>query len=88
LLTRLLKRVAKVFGKYPHAELRNMGREYLKFYQLLHAVERPVDLSEFEKVDSVTIRHLLGIHLTFSNRTLDSFGSLKAVKTKQHFLIN
>ncbi len=46
----ILKRVAKVFGQYPHAELRNMGLEYLKFYQLLHAVERPVDLTEFEKV--------------------------------------
>lgn len=49
-MTRLLKRVAKVFGRYPHAELRKMGSEYLKFYQLLHAVERPVDLTEFEQV--------------------------------------
>jgi ribosomal protein RSM22 (predicted rRNA methylase) len=46
---KVLKRIAKVFGKYPHAELRQMGSEYLKFYQILHAVERPLDITEFEK---------------------------------------
>lgn len=39
-----------MFGKYPHAELRQMGKEYLRFYQLLHAVERPLDITEFEDV--------------------------------------
>lgn len=42
--------MAKVFGKYPHPELRQMGKEYMKFYQALHAVERPVDITQFEKV--------------------------------------
>lgn len=44
------QRIAAVFGKYPHSELRKMGREYLKFYQLLHATEKAVDITKFEKV--------------------------------------
>ena len=54
---KLLKRVAKVFGKYPHSELKQMGIEYQRFYQLLHATEKPVDLTQFEKVASLLIQN-------------------------------
>lgn len=70
----VLKRVAKVFGQYPHAELRNMGLEYLKFYQLLHAVERPVDLTEFEKVTPDERRRPSGTRQTSTGRTRGSSG--------------
>ena len=64
-----------------------MGREYLKFYQLLHAVERPVDLTEIEKV--------LSSHQTPFKNTTDLFKQnpgliwqLKGRKNKSEFFNN
>lgn len=43
-----LKRAQQVFSKYPHRELREMGNNFMKMYQKLHAVEKPSDISSTE----------------------------------------
>lgn len=42
----LLKRANQVFGKYPPHEIREASKKYLKIYQLLHAIEKPMDLTK------------------------------------------
>lgn len=41
----LLKRAHQVFSKFPHQEVRKMGIAYARLYQLLHASEKPTDLT-------------------------------------------
>ncbi|KAL4427502.1 hypothetical protein ABPG74_015205 [Tetrahymena malaccensis] len=43
-----LKRAQQVFSKYPHKELREMGVNFMKMYQQLHAVEKPSDITQTE----------------------------------------
>ena len=42
---RLLKRCQQVISKFKPSDLRKMGEDYMKIYQLLHACERPFDLT-------------------------------------------
>ena len=44
------RRARQVFAKYPHPQLRKMGKEYMMLYQMLHATEKPNDISNFENV--------------------------------------
>jgi len=41
----LLRRCHQVFSKFPHEEVRKMGIAYVKLYQVLHASEKPTDLT-------------------------------------------
>lgn len=43
---KLLTQCQKVFSKFPQSEIRNMGTAYLKLYQVLHASEKPTDLTK------------------------------------------
>ncbi len=40
-----LARINKVFAKFPQSDVRAMGRTYMKLYQLLHATEKPSDIT-------------------------------------------
>jgi len=47
-----------VFSKYPSHLVRSLGKEYMKLYQLLHANEKPVDISNsppFANTESLNI---------------------------------
>jgi hypothetical protein len=41
-----LTKVHKVFAKFPHSEVRDMGKAYMQLYQMLHASEKPTDLTK------------------------------------------
>jgi len=41
-----LARIHKVFAKFPQSDVREMGKTYMKLYQLLHATEKPMDISD------------------------------------------
>ncbi|CAK81774.1 unnamed protein product (macronuclear) [Paramecium tetraurelia] len=41
----ILKKARKVFSKYPPDELRDASYKYMRMYQLLHALEKPVSVT-------------------------------------------
>jgi len=43
-----LRRAQKVFVRFPQSEVRNMGKSYMKLYQLLHASEKPSDVTQIK----------------------------------------
>jgi len=43
-----LKRAQKVFVRFPQAEVRKIGKSYMKLYQLLHAAEKPSDVTQIK----------------------------------------
>lgn len=43
---KFLRRAHKVFAKFPHSDVRKMGKAYMKLYQFLHATEKPTDITE------------------------------------------
>jgi len=43
-----LARIHKVFAKFPQSDVRQMGKTYMKMYQLLHATERPMDITNLK----------------------------------------
>ena len=52
----LLKKCLSVFSKYPPQTVRDLGKEYMKLYQLLHANEKPVDITNtkpFENTENL-----------------------------------
>lgn len=43
-----MKRAKQVFSKLPHTELREMAQTFNKLYQVLHATEKPTDLTKIK----------------------------------------
>jgi len=43
-----LRRAQKVFVRFPQSEVRNMGKSYMKLYQVLHAAEKPSDVTQIK----------------------------------------
>ena len=46
---RFLKRCQQVFSKFEATEIRQWGKSYMKLYQLLHATEKPQDLTKIKQ---------------------------------------
>jgi ribosomal protein RSM22 (predicted rRNA methylase) len=42
---RMLKRCAQVFNKFQAEDIRGLGKKYMRLYQLIHANEKPSDLT-------------------------------------------
>lgn len=50
----ILKRAHKVFSKHTQAEVRQWAKQLMKSYQLLHAVEKPMNLDYVQPFANTT----------------------------------